>query len=63
MWWWTLVGSVTALVAGSLLLMSALLAHRVSLLDFMAVAIVVVAVFGVVTAIGGLRRTRRRSKR
>ena len=59
MWWWTLIGSLAALVAGSLLLMAALLSDRVSLLGFMAAAIVVVSVFGAVTAIGGLRRARR----
>lgn len=59
MWWWTLLGSAFALVAGLLLLMAALLSGHVSLLDFMAFAIVITAAFGVVVAIGGLRRTRR----
>jgi len=59
MWWWTLIGSTVALVAGLLLLMAAILSGRLSLLDFMALAIVVAAVFGVVVAIGGLRRSRR----
>jgi membrane protein implicated in regulation of membrane protease activity len=59
MWWWTLTGSLAALVAGSLLLLAPLLSPRVNLLGFMAIALVVVAVFGVVTAIRGLRTERR----
>ncbi|QIG39760.1 hypothetical protein G5T42_09905 [Microbacterium sp. 4R-513] len=64
MWWWTLMGSTVALVSGALLLMAAILSGRLSLMDFMAGAIVVAAVFGVVVAVGGLRRTRpsRRSR-
>ncbi|TDN91898.1 hypothetical protein [Microbacterium sp. BK668] len=59
MWWWTLIGSAFALLAGLLLAMAALLSGRISLLLFMALAIVVAAGVGVVVAIGGLRRTPR----